>query len=117
MEFVPREDNAGRLGAGRTPFAKKYAERNVIRRTEARPSANAHRSFAATDHLLHAVNIAGPDRDAVRDTLEALSRSSTGEAHYERYFGAAPTRFAQLQANRWILRPLSFGEEESSSGR
>jgi hypothetical protein len=80
-------------------FAKRYVDRDV--RGRAHPSADAYRSFAATDHLLHAVDTAGPDREAVRRTLEAGSRDPTGEAHYERWFEAPPARFAKLQAGKW----------------
>jgi len=90
------------VGRGNESFAENYVERDPRRR--ARPSAHAHRSFAATEHLLHAVNTAGPDRVAVRRTLEVMSRRSTGEEHYEQLFEAPPTRFARLREGKWVYR-------------
>lgn len=90
------------VARGSESFAEKYVARDPRRR--GRPSAQARRSFAATDHLLHAVNTAGPDRPAVRRTLEVMSRSSTGEAHYEQLFEALPTRLARLREGKWVYR-------------
>ncbi len=114
-DFVSRAGDPGGLSRERSSFAKRYADRDAIGRGRTEPDPNAYRSFAATDHLLNAVDLAGPDREGVRQVLEAMSRSPRGESHYERLLGATQIRFARLQNGRWVRQPIPPAGEEASA--
>ena len=92
--------------AGLPGFEEEYAERNVVGRVKTPPNPAAYRSFLATDHLLEAVNVAGADREAVRETLEAMQGSATGELHYERMYPTTVLQFARLDAGRWVFQTI-----------
>jgi ABC-type branched-subunit amino acid transport system substrate-binding protein len=88
-------------------FTRKYAEQNATGERRAAPDANARRSFDAADHLLAAVNLAGADRDDVRQTLAAMGRNPFGEDHFERIHGPCAATFACLKAGRWVYHTVT----------
>jgi len=95
------------MGTGALPdFAKQYTEHNLIGNVATPPSPGAYRSFDATDHLVEAIKTAGPDREAVREVLERMSRSSTGEMHYERTYKPVKPMLARLEEGRWIFQTI-----------
>ncbi len=53
-------------------FTEKYLAQNTEAQARGAPSPEAYLTFHATSHLLHAVNLAGPDRDAIRAMLVKL---------------------------------------------
>jgi hypothetical protein len=99
-------------GGGGT-FSRSYADRNARGRGA---NDNAYRSFAATDHLLHAINVAGPNREAVRRTLEEMNRNPVGEAHYQEFFEPVPLRMARLEPGGWVFFSLSEYGQEGAGG-
>lgn len=92
--------------AGLPEFEEEYANRNVVGRVKVPPKPAAYRSFLATDHLLEAVNVAGPDREAVRETLDAMRGGATGELHYERLHPTTILQFARIDAGRWVFQTI-----------
>ncbi len=46
--------------------------KNTVAQAKGAPSSEAYLTFHATSHLLQAVNLAGPDRDAIRAMLVKL---------------------------------------------
>jgi hypothetical protein len=87
-------------------FEEEYANRNVVGAVKTPPKPAAYRSFLATDHLLEAVNVAGADREAVRQTLEAMRGSATGELHHERLHPTTVLQFARIDSGRWVFQTI-----------
>ncbi len=85
-------------------FAREYAEQNVRGNVATRPGIDAYLSFDAADHLIEAIRTAGANREAVRQELERMSRSATGELHYERLRDPGKTTLAHLEAGRWTFQ-------------
>jgi len=88
-------------------FASKYADQSFSRGARTPPGANALRSFDATDHLLAAINIAGPDRESVRSALADLEESPFGEEHFERAHGASTVVLATFENGQWVYRSVT----------
>ncbi|MDO8631637.1 MAG: ABC transporter substrate-binding protein [Phycisphaerales bacterium] len=88
-------------------FTRKYAEQSATGGKRAAPDANARRSFDAADHLLAAVNLAGADRDEVRQTLASMGRDPFGEDHFERIHGPCAATFACLKSGRWVYHTVT----------
>lgn len=64
------------------------------------------RSLFATEHLLKAVEVAGTDRDQLRNVLEAMERSATGEAHAEEHVPAARATIAVWEGDAWRIEQI-----------
>ncbi len=73
-------------------FADKYTAQSSPARSRRPPTSDAYLAYHGTSHLLQAINIAGPDREAVRQTLSGM-----GEA-----------KLAVLKSGRW--EPLTLPE-------
>ncbi len=73
----PLASRWNRRAAGR--FSQDYADR-----FHRRPALHAYPLYEAARHLLEAINIAGLNREAVRETLREMSLQSKGEKHCER---------------------------------
>ncbi len=73
----PLASRWNRRAAGR--FSEDYANR-----FHRRPALHAYPLYEAAKHLLEAINIAGLNREAVRETLREMSLQSEGEKHCER---------------------------------
>jgi hypothetical protein len=57
---------------------------------------------------VEAINIAGPDREAVRHALDAMSRDIDGERHFpEVPSGPDLVILGRLRAGGWDLRTIS----------
>jgi len=82
-------------------FAEAFSERE--RRA---PDETAFASMLATDHLLAAMETAGPSRDKVREALHAMEHSAAGELHYETLVPLRPVGISVLQEGQWIRREL-----------
>ena len=100
----PITDRARRKLLG--DFAKEYAERNYVGTTKRPPGPDAYFAYDATRHLLEAINVAGPNREAIRRTLTAMSHDANGERHFEESHSPGPSMFARLQGGRWTFHPL-----------
>jgi ABC-type branched-subunit amino acid transport system substrate-binding protein len=87
-----------------TTFAREYAEQNVRGNVATPPGIDAYLSFDAADHLIEAIRTAGANREAVRQELERMSRSATGELHHERLREPGKTTLAHLEAGRWTFQ-------------
>ena len=85
-------------------FARAYAEQNVRGGVAIGPGINAYLSFYAADHLIEAIRTAGPDREAVRQALERMNRSTAGELHFERLREPSKATLARLEAGRWTFQ-------------
>ncbi len=70
------------------------------------PDETAVASVLAADHLLAAMETAGPSRIGVREALRTMQRSATGEWHYERLIPARPVVVAEWISGQWIRREL-----------
>jgi hypothetical protein len=62
------------------PAAASFVE-DYVQRFKRSPRPEAYSIFEATTHLLEAIRIGGPDREAVRQALVDMSRDLEGEAH------------------------------------
>jgi len=87
-------------------FVRKYAEQNVVGNAPTPPDGDARRSFDAVDHLCSAIQAAGADRAGVKRTLEEMSRSHSGESHYESFHGMGRPMIARLRDGRWHFETL-----------
>ncbi len=87
-------------------FAGKYAEQNVAGGVERPPGLDAYAAYDATLHLLDAINRAGLDREAIRQTLTAMSHSADGEKHFTESHRPGGSMFARLQGGRWTFHSL-----------
>ncbi len=87
-------------------FTERYGERNVIGGVRRKPDSRAYASRAATEHLLTAIDEAGADLDAVAKRLRTMSRSATGEAHFEKLHEPTTVIQAVLEDGRWAFRPV-----------
>jgi branched-chain amino acid transport system substrate-binding protein len=98
---IPPSDHAGHRTEAR--FADDHLQR--FRRT---PTPGAFRVFEAVNHLVEAINIAGPDREAVRRALDAMSRETDGERHCpEVPYGPDLVILGRLRAGGWKRRTIS----------
>jgi ABC-type branched-subunit amino acid transport system substrate-binding protein len=89
-----------------TPSAR-FAD-DYLQRFRRPPTPGAFRVFAAVNHLVEAINIAGPDREAVRRALNDMSRDIDGERHCpEAPFGPDLVILGRLGAGGWNLRTIS----------
>ncbi|MEK7731654.1 MAG: ABC transporter substrate-binding protein [Planctomycetota bacterium] len=87
-------------------FRRAYASRNLRQGIDTPPDARAVRSWDATNHLIDALRRSATDRPAVRRTLEEMSRSAWGEAHYERLHGQGRAIVAHLEGGRWVTQTV-----------
>jgi ABC-type branched-subunit amino acid transport system substrate-binding protein len=87
-------------------FRRAYASRNLRQGIDTPPDARAVRSWDATNHLIDALRRSATDRPAVRRTLEEMSRSAWGEAHYERLHGQGRAIVARLEGGRWVTQTV-----------
>ena len=55
---------------------------------------------------MHAVNIADPNREALRQMLFDMSRDAYGEEHFEKMHKPGIAVYAQLKQGKWKFRPL-----------
>jgi ABC-type branched-subunit amino acid transport system substrate-binding protein len=98
---IPPSDHADHPTEAR--FTDDYLQR--FRRP---PTPGAFRVFEAVNHLVEAINIAGPDREAVRRALADMSRDIDGERHCpEIPHGPDQVILGRLRAGGWDLRTIS----------
>ncbi|MCH7808895.1 MAG: ABC transporter substrate-binding protein, partial [Planctomycetes bacterium] len=90
----------------RADFIARYSERNVRGAVPVPPDREAFFSYDAADHLMHAVNIADPGREALRQMLFDMSRDAYGEEHFEKMHKPGIAVYAQLKDGKWKFRPL-----------
>ncbi|MCH8966747.1 MAG: ABC transporter substrate-binding protein [Planctomycetes bacterium] len=90
----------------RADFIARYSERNVRGAVPVPPDREAFFSYDAADHLMHAVNIADPGREALRQMLFDMSRDAYGEEHFEKMHKPGIAVYAQLKEGKWKFRPL-----------
>lgn len=80
-------------------FAKDYEQR--FKRSRSR---GGHLLYESVTHLLDAINAAGLDREAIRDTLRQTSRAADGERHCQRSpYGPDDIVFGLLKGGHWRL--------------
>lgn len=104
IALVPQDSIPG--GPPDDWFHREYVARNTLRGIDAPPDARALRSRVATEHLIDAIRLSAPDRPSVRRTLEAMSRSARGEAHYERLYKKGSAIVARLEGGHWVTRTV-----------
>jgi branched-chain amino acid transport system substrate-binding protein len=98
---MPPSDHAGHPAEAR--FADDY-----LRRFRRPPTPGAFRVFEAVNHLVEAINIAGPEREAIRRVLYETSRDIDGERHCpDVAYGSDLVILGRLEAGGWILRTIS----------
>jgi ABC-type branched-subunit amino acid transport system substrate-binding protein len=89
------------------PAAVRFVD-DYRQRFKRLPTPGAFRTYEAVNHLLEAINIGGPDRDAVRHALGTMSRDHAGEQHCRH---GPPDRdraiLGRLQPEGWDLCTLS----------
>jgi len=88
-------------------FDRAYTQRSS---STGGPNALARGTYAATDHLLAAVKLAGRNREQIRRVLHAMQRSPEGEMHYARLLDRRPPTIAELKDGRWAFRPAAGPE-------
>ncbi|MHC4107068.1 MAG: ABC transporter substrate-binding protein [Planctomycetota bacterium] len=87
--------------------AARFAERYTARFKHP-PPADAYPLFDAVNHLLEAIDIAGFDREAIREALRTMSHDAGGERHCEQSpFGPDEIVLGRLGAGGWELRTRS----------
>jgi len=104
IALMPQDSTAG--GPSDDWFHREYVARNTLRGIDAPPDARASRSRVATEHLIDAIRRSAPDRPSVRRTLEAMSRSAWGEAHYERLHEKGSAIVARLEGGHWVTQTV-----------
>ncbi|MHC4768628.1 MAG: ABC transporter substrate-binding protein [Planctomycetota bacterium] len=89
------------------PAEVRFAD-DHMQRFRRPPTPGAFRVFEAVNHLVEAINIAGPDREAVRHALDAMSRDIDGERHFpEVPSGPDLVILGRLRAGGWDLCTIS----------
>jgi hypothetical protein len=79
-----------------------------VQRFRRPPTPGAFRVFEAVNHLVEAINIAGPDREAVRRALDAMGRDLDGERHCSGVgYGPDLVILGRLGAGGWNLHTIS----------
>jgi outer membrane protein assembly factor BamB len=104
IALMPQDSTAG--GPSDDWFRREYMARNTLRGIDAPPDARASRSRVTTEHLIDAIRRSAPDRPSVRRTLEAMSRSAGGEAHYERLHEKGRAIIARLEGGHWVTQKV-----------
>jgi ABC-type branched-subunit amino acid transport system substrate-binding protein len=93
----PLASRWNRRAAGR--FSEDYTER-----FHRRPALHAYPLYEAARHLLEAINIAGLNREAIRETLRKMSLRSEGEKHCERSpYEASDIVLGYVDGETWKL--------------
>ncbi len=87
-------------------FRKTYGERRMPADDRLRDD-EAIAGLHAANHLMHAVHMAGADREAVQRVLTLLSQSCYGEDHYEREHAPSTVSIAELRDGEWQVRQIS----------
>jgi ABC-type branched-subunit amino acid transport system substrate-binding protein len=87
-------------------FAEKYTEQSSPTARRNPPGPRAYLTYDATRHLLAAIDIAGPDREAVRRTLSSMSMNADGERHFEQTHSPGTPMCAILEQGEWKFRFL-----------
>lgn len=93
----PLASRWNRRAAGR--FSEDYTAR-----FHRRPALHAYPLYEAAKHLLEAINVAGLNREAVRETLREMSLQSEGEKHCERSpYDASNIVLGYVDGETWKL--------------
>ncbi len=69
-------------------------------------SLHETRSYEATDHMFYAIKMAWKDRRMVKQVLQLMNFSASGELHYERRHQPLLVTFSLLIQGQWISQAL-----------
>ncbi|MHC4209373.1 MAG: ABC transporter substrate-binding protein [Planctomycetota bacterium] len=86
--------------------AARFAD-DYMQRFKRPPRPDAFGVFQAANHLMEAINIGGPDREAVRRALADMSRDLEGERHWDQALGPDQAILGRLQGGNWNLYTIS----------
>jgi ABC-type branched-subunit amino acid transport system substrate-binding protein len=87
--------------------AARFAD-DYLQRFRRPPTPGAFRTYEAVNHLLEAINLAGPDREAVRRVLGEMSRDIDGERHCRQVLhDTDQVILGRLRAAGWDLCTIS----------
>ncbi|MHC5008016.1 MAG: ABC transporter substrate-binding protein [Planctomycetota bacterium] len=96
-----------RTGRAEPTASARFAD-DYMQRFRRPPTPGAFWVFAAVNHLVEAINIAGPDREAVRRALDAMGRDLDGERHCSGVgYGPDLVILGRLGAGGWNLHTIS----------
>jgi ABC-type branched-subunit amino acid transport system substrate-binding protein len=86
--------------------AARFAD-DYLQRFRRPPRPDAFGVYQAANHLMEAINIGGPDREAVRRALTEMGRDVEGERHWDQALEPGQAVFGRLQEGGWVLYTAS----------